>query len=272
MVPSPGQINRFYEALWTYYAQYGRNDLPWRRAEADGHFDPYKILVSELMLQQTQVSRVIPKFQAFIQTFPSVEALASADLGTVLRLWQGLGYNRRAKYLWQAARMVSEQGHFPEVLVDLMRLPGVGKNTAGAIVAYAYNQPSVFVETNVRTVIIHHFFATTEQIPDSVVISCIAAVLDRQRPRQFYWAVMDYGAHIKTTHGNLSRRSSQYSKQTAFVGSNRQIRGSVIRLLADCPRSAIDLAAGIADDRLDAILAELLAEGLIRQKNGLYRL
>ncbi len=132
-------------------------EMPWRAAEADGSFDPYKILVSELMLQQTQVARVVPKFTEFVAKFPTLEALANASLGDVLKAWQGLGYNRRAKYLHSAAQaLISKEA--PWKCEDLVALAGVGPNTAGAVLAYAYNQPVLFVETNVRSVFIHHFF------------------------------------------------------------------------------------------------------------------
>ncbi|MCA9327351.1 A/G-specific adenine glycosylase, partial [Candidatus Saccharibacteria bacterium] len=122
-------------------------DMPWRSDTR-----PYYVLVSELMLQQTQVDRVIPKFQAFIAAFPDERILAQASLADVLKLWQGLGYNRRAKFLHDAAKHVVASGDFPLDEAGLVTLPGVGKNTAGAIMAYAYNQPAIYVETNVRAV------------------------------------------------------------------------------------------------------------------------
>jgi A/G-specific adenine glycosylase len=180
----------FLESLWSYYAASGRTMLPWRLPEADGSFEPYKIMVSELMLQQTQVPRVVPKYQAFLERFPSVDALAAAELGEVLRAWQGLGYNRRAKFLWQAAQVVRTQRSFPDTAEGLVKLPGIGRNTAGAILAYAYNQPVVFVETNVRTVYIHHFFADRTDIHDTEIAALVAQTLDREQPRDFFWALM----------------------------------------------------------------------------------
>jgi A/G-specific adenine glycosylase len=157
----------FLEALWEHYARVGRGALPWRQPEGDGSFDPYKVMVSELMLQQTQVNRVIPKYTEFLQRFPTVQALSAAELGDVLRAWQGLGYNRRAKFLWQAAQQIDQLGQFPNTLQDLVKLSGIGVNTAGAILAYAFNQPAVFVETNIRTVYTHHFFEDRTDIAHS---------------------------------------------------------------------------------------------------------
>lgn len=156
--------------------------MPWREDTR-----AYYVLVSELMLQQTQVPRVVPKFEAFIERFPNERALAAASLADVLRMWQGLGYNRRAKFLHEAGKMILEEfgGVFPESEADIMRLPGVGKNTAGAIRAYAFNMPSIFVETNVRTVYIHHFFADDFAVDDKQIIELLEATIDRNNPRQF---------------------------------------------------------------------------------------
>ena len=269
---SPDQIAAFQETLWAYYAKHARNELPWRQPESDGQFDSYKILVSELMLQQTQVGRVVPKFHAFIATFPTVKTLASVGLGSVLQTWQGLGYNRRAKYLWQSAQAITKLGRFPDTLTELVGLPGVGKNTAGAILAYAHNQPIVFIETNIRTVMIHHFFADIEEVDDSSIANCINQTLDHENPREWYWALMDYGSYLKNTAGNASRRSKHYGKQSVFTGSKRQIRGAVIRTLTVGPHTLSELEHLIADDRLGAVLADLIAEGLILEENNKYHL
>jgi len=262
----------FLETLWDFYGQHARNDLPWRQPEPNGSFDPYKIMVSELMLQQTQVTRVIPKYLAFIQQFPNAEALAAADLGEVLRAWQGLGYNRRAKFLWQAAQIVDNLKHFPDTAQELITLPGIGVNTAGAILAYAHNQPVVFVETNVRTVYIHHFFADRADIADKEIITLVEQTLDHENPREFYWALMDYGSHLKATIGNLNKASKHYAKQSTFHGSRRQVRGQVIRLLGNARLSLAELQAAVPDERLKMVLEDLVSEGLIRRRDGGYSL
>jgi A/G-specific adenine glycosylase len=262
----------FQELVWDFYRQYGRHDLPWRAAEADGRFDPYKILVSEVMLQQTQVPRVIPKYYEFLAKFPDVRTLAAAPLGEVLSTWNGLGYNRRAKFLWQAAQKVMDDfgGEFPATRGQLETLPGVGPNTAGAILAYAFNQPVAFVETNIRTVFIHHFFKDQAEISDKEILILVEKTLDNARPREWYWSLMDYGSHLKQTVGNLSTASKSYAKQSRFDGSRRQLRGRIIRQLVGGPANRETLA--IADERLDGVLAELAAEGLIQKTGTLYSL
>lgn len=268
------ETTKFNEILWAHYAAHGRHDLPWRQPEADGTFDPYKVLVSELMLQQTQAARVVPKFHEFLMKFPTSKSLAGAPLGEVLKLWSGLGYNRRAKFLWQAAQMVEQdyESVFPSTLQPLVQLPGVGKNTAGAILAYAFNEPVVFIETNVRTVYIHHFFHDQTNIPDALIAKKLTATLDHEHPREFYWALMDYGSYLKQTVGNLSRHSKSYAKQSTFAGSRRQVRGQVLRVLASSSQTDQELAALINDERLPSVLADLQQEGLIRRRAGTWML
>lgn len=296
---SESQRAAFLEVLWEHYATAGRGSLPWRVPEADGSFDPYKIMVSELMLQQTQVSRVIPKYEAFLSSFPTVKVLASTSLGEVLRAWQGLGYNRRAKFLWQAAQIVDNLNYFPDTPEELVRLPGVGKNTAGAILAYAFNQPTLFVETNVRTVYIHHFFADKQEVDDKEILNVLRQTVPwgegkekpetlalqkpgamrktvglshGEPPREFYWALMDYGSHLKTKVGNVNKASKHYVKQSAFHGSRRQVRGHVLRVLQTGSKSVTELAQHIPDERLQTVLDELVTEHLIVQKHKRYSL
>jgi A/G-specific adenine glycosylase len=269
---SAQQVANFRERLWEYYAIHGRGDLPWRQAETDGSFDPYKILVSELMLQQTQVQRVIPKYHAFLEQFANTRVLAAAGLGDVLRVWQGLGYSRRAKFLWQAAKTVGTVNHFPNTLESLVALPGVGKNTAGAMMAYAYDQPVLYIETNIRTVYIYHFFGGRDAVDDKEILELLGQTLEQETPREFYWALMDYGSHLKTTVGNLSRASKHFTKQSAFDGSRRQVRGQVLRLLGDEAQKFDQLAIQIPDDRLESVLVELVSEGMVRMASGTYTL
>lgn len=264
----------FIETLYGYYRQYGRHDLPWRLPEADGSFDPYKILVSEIMLQQTQVPRVIPKYHEFLTRFPSFDPLADASLGDVLIAWQGLGYNRRAKFLWQAAQIVVREFGvtLPRDQLMLQKLPGIGHNTAGAILAYVYNEPAVFIETNIRTVYIHHFFHDQTGVTDQDILDLVEETLDHANPREFYWALMDYGAYLKQTVGNLSRASKAYSKQSKFHGSLRQLRGKVLRQLAGGRQPEAVLLELLDDERAVDALDQLLEEGLIMKVNGHYRL
>lgn len=263
MTPS---IPEFQEIVWNYYRRHGR-DLPWRTPEPDGSFDPYKVLVSEIMLQQTQAPRVVSKYHEFLRQFPNLTALAEAPLSAVLAAWSGLGYNRRAKYLHEAAQHLATKPQ-PWSLEDLVACKGVGPNTAAAVLVYAYNRPLAFVETNIRTVFIHHFFGDQTDILDNALLPSVQQALDREQPREWYWALMDYGVHLKATVGNMARLSKHYAKQSAFVGSKRQVRGRVLRLLKEqsLPREA--LARYIADERLEAVLQDLLREGLITEKSA----
>lgn len=237
--------------------------MPWRSPDADGQFDPYKILVSELMLQQTQVSRVIPKYNKFLRRFPDVATLATVPLAEVLIAWNGLGYNRRAKYLWQAAQQIVARSSFPHTIEELVALPGVGVNTAGAVVAYAFNEPAVFLETNVRTVYIHHFFDDRTDVHDRELQPLVAATIPPDRPREFYWALMDYGTFLKQTAGNATRASRHYRLQSRFEGSRRQLRGKIIKILTSGPRDTEELLADVNDPRAREVLAEIVSEGLV---------
>jgi A/G-specific adenine glycosylase len=266
-------LKTFQQAVLDYYRSHGRHDLPWRQPEADGSFDPYKIAVSEIMLQQTQVPRVLPKFLAFTAQYPTFTALAAAPLGDVLKAWSGLGYNRRAKFLWQAAQVVAADygGVLPSTAAELVKLPGIGANTAGAVLAYAFNKPVVFIETNIRTVFIYHFFSEQQAVHDREISDLAAAALP-DNAREWYWALMDYGTHLKQTVGNLSRSSAHYAKQSSFAGSKRQIRGAVLKLLGEKPSTASELAKHIPDERLPQVLGDLTEEGLITKQVNRYTL
>lgn len=259
------KYHQFLETLWGYYA-HGARDLPWRQTT-----DPYCIMVSELMLQQTQVARVIPKYEAFLQRFPDVEALAEAELAEVLKLWSGLGYNRRARFLHEAAKQLANKP-FPKTVDALVDLPGIGKNTAGAILVYAYNQPIVFIETNVRTCIIHHFFASKKTVSDVEIREVLEDMMPYvESPRDFYWALMDYGTHLKKQRNNI-QKSKHYTKQSPFEGSKRQIRGQVLRLLGEKPRTRTELQNHITDARLTSVLEDLKKDQLIGVDNNRYHL
>lgn len=264
------QIGDFREILWGCFEAH-RRDMPWRVPEPDGNFDAYKILVSEMMLQQTQVARVVPKFTEFVAKFPALEDLAAASLGDVLKAWQGLGYNRRAKFLHAAAQaLISKEA--PWKREDLVVLTGIGPNTAGAILAYAYNQPVTFIETNIRTVFIHHFFQDQTGVSDADIRPLIEQTLDYNKPREWFWALMDYGAFLKSTVGNVNTSSKNYAKQSKFSGSRRQIRGHVIRLLADKAQTLAELQIQITDERLESVLADLCQEKLIHRAADRYQL
>lgn len=183
------------------------------------------------MLQQTQVDRVIPYYRAFLKKFPNVRALAAAPFGSVLAAWQGLGYNRRAKMLHSAAQAIvrGHAGRVPRAYSELLSLPGVGDYTAKAVRVFAHNEPEVMIETNIQAVFIHHFFRGKTGVKDSEIESRILEALDTKNPREWYAALMDYGAHLKRTVPNPSRASARHTVQKSFKGSDREIRGAIVR-------------------------------------------
>jgi A/G-specific adenine glycosylase len=271
---------QFLKILEDFYREHKR-DLPWRKAEPDGIFDPYKILVSEIMLQQTQVSRVMSKYEQFIKTFPEVRILATSKLHEVLSIWVGLGYNRRAKFLRSSAQIICEK--FAEIVPsninELTSLPGVGTNTAGAILVYAFNQPVFFIETNIRTVMLHHFFEGKQDVSDTEILVTLQKVVpwskvvnDTWTPREFYWAMMDYGSLLKATIGNVSQQSKSYKKQSAFQGSKRQIRGNIIHSLSRGPMLSIDLEKLINDIRFNEVIEDLKKEQLVERVDNMLML
>ncbi len=245
-------------------------DMPWRRDTR-----PYYILVSELMLQQTQVARVVPKFEAFIARFPDTKTLAKAPLAEVLKYWSGLGYNRRARYLHMAAQIIERDhdGRMPDTLEAIKRLPGVGDATAGAIMVYAFNRPVPFIETNVRAVYFHCFFADESKVSDAALLPLITETMDQENPREFYRALMDYGAWLKKHTKSSNAKSIHYKKQSKFSGSVREVRGRIVRLLGegDLTRDALaDMAA--ADERFEPALNSLVKDGLVTQTDSVFHL
>lgn len=241
-------------------------DMPWRRDTR-----PYYVLVSELMLQQTQVDRVVPKFEAFIARFPDEEMLAQAELRDVLTLWSGLGYNRRAKFLHDAAKEITYEfgAIFPDTKEELLRLPGVGPGTAGAILVYAFNRPEVFVETNVRTVYFHHFFEEGDRVSDKQLSEIVGETLDKEHPREFYQALMDYGTWLKKNGAGRISQSQHYKKQSALKGSLREMRGLIVRVLTAGDKAEEELReAVVADERFEPALMGLLRDGLVSRTDG----
>ncbi len=226
------------------------------------------------MLQQTQTDRVVEKYRAFIKTFPTVQSLAEAPLLKVLRLWQGLGYNRRARALKASAeRIVAKfHGRVPSDPMALATLPGIGPYTAAAIAAFAFNRASVVIETNIRSVFIHHFFPSARKVSDKKILPLVTLTLDASNPVKWYSALMDYGAHLKRTHPNPSRRSKHHTRQPKFSGSNRQLRGNIITLLLKKSGSvaSITQALGEPASRVRSALAALQAEGMVRQGGGVF--
>ncbi len=234
--------------------------------------------MSEVMLQQTQVDRVVPKYRTFLKRFPTVGALAQAPLGEVLRVWQGLGYNRRAKLLWQCAREidVQHQGRFPRQYDELKALPGVGPYTAGALLAFAYNEAVPLIETNVRTVFLYHFWPLdATKVHDAEILALVRKTLPTENVRGWYAAIMDYGSHLKKTVGNHNVRARSYQKQRPFAGSDRQLRGAILRTLVAGPTTRMTLQkvlATFSSTRIEGQLDVLVREGLIEKRRQRFAL
>ena len=262
----------FQQTVLEHYRAHGRYGLPWRR-----DYDPYAILVSEIMLQQTQVERVVPKFEAWLKAFPTSRVLAEASVAEVLRHWQGLGYNRRALNLHKAAQALTAEhgGKLPQSEAALLALPGIGPYTAGAVRAFAFNQPVVMIETNIRSVYLHHFFLERKKVDDAELLPLIEQTLDAKNPRRWYAALMDYGAHLKSQLPNPSRRSKQHTKQSTFAGSNRQVRGAIIRVLTQNQRlseQALIKHVKLAPDRVRKNIVELEQEGFLARTGRMVQL
>lgn len=257
--------DEFQELIWEKGRELYR-PMPWRDVT-----DPYFVLVSELMLQQTQVDRVIPKFNAFIEAFPDVFMLASASLADVLILWSGLGYNRRAKYLHEAAKQIISEfsGVIPSTQVELMTLPGVGPNTSAAILAYSFNQPVAFIETNIRTVYFQYFFPFATSVSDKELLAVVESTFDREHPREWYWALMDYGSYLKRAGAGQIDKSTHYKKQSPLQGSIREVRGQIIRALTVGSIDEDSLAQQLgADNRFTGALDGLIKDGMVQRLNG----
>jgi A/G-specific adenine glycosylase len=262
-------IRSFRKKVLAHYRTDGR-DLPWRTTT-----DPYRILVSEIMLQQTQVERVIDKYRAFLAVFPDFSTLATAPLPELLRLWQGMGYNRRALSLRALAQQVvtGHNGSLPANRDTLITLPGIGPYTSGAIMAFAFNMPVVFMDTNIRRVFIHEFFQDSENIHDNELLPLVEQTLDVRNPRNWYNALMDYGATLKRTQANPNKHSAHYARQSPFENSNRQVRGRILKaILNEAPLTVIGIAeaTGMERGRVVRNLGDLEKEGFIMKKGRRY--
>lgn len=268
---SPEAISEFQTAILANFAQSGRQ-FPWRETR-----DPYRILVSEIMLQQTQTDRVVPRYLDWLETFPSVDALAKAPFARVLEKWIGLGYNRRARYLQEACKCIVDEyaSIFPKTPTELEKLPGVGKYTASAVSTFAFGLPNAFIETNIRAVYLYFFYRDETGISDRELLERIEETLERNDPRTWYYALMDYGATLKKKIVNPNRNSRHYTKQSRFEGSLRQARGAVIRYIGTNGEARLDRIAeaeGIELERIETAALELVGEGMVAESDGIYRI
>jgi A/G-specific adenine glycosylase len=264
-------IKEFRNLIYANYEKEGRK-FPWRN-----HAEPWGILVSEFMLQQTQTERVLPYWTRWMKLWPRPQDFAKASLEEALREWSGLGYNRRCLFLKNCAAEIvrNHKGIVPKTCGELDALPGIGPYTAGAIACFAYNQPVLFIETNIRAVVIHFFFPGRDEVRDSEIMPVLEKVLDRKNPRQWYYALMDYGAALKKLTVNPNRRSAHYAKQGRFEGSFRQMRGRVVKTLAvEGPGEAgqIGRRTGIEREELYRVLEALEKESVVAEKDGIYKI
>jgi A/G-specific adenine glycosylase len=259
--PSPARLAALQKLLLEWYADNGR-DLPWRHTT-----DPYAVLVSEVMLQQTQVPRVVARYPAFLERFPTLESLAAAPLPDVLAAWLGLGYNNRALRLKRCAEGVPDHHRLPDDLEGLRALPGVGAYTARAVLIFAYNADLAAVDANVRRVLTHEL-----DLPRDLSLAELQAVaeaaLPHGRSRDWHNALMDYGSLVLTARAT---GIAPLSRQKPFAGSHRQRRARLLRrLLERGPLSVADAAAAldltVADCR--AVVDSLAADGLVALRRG----
>lgn len=269
---SDAVIHEFREFVFSYYREHGRHDMLWRHTT-----DPYLITVSEVMLQQTQVSRVEVIFPRFIAQFPTAESLAAATEAEVISAWQGMGYNRRALSLQKLCRIIIETygGVFPKTPEELIELPGIGPATSCSIAAFAFNAPVVFIETNIRRIFIHCFFRDRDGVDDADLFPLVKAALP-ENSREWYWALMDLGSVMKQSAGNPNRKSRQYVKQSAFEGSKRQVRGRVLKQMLDTEKADAQTLSKILSCPLDVVsdvLETMTKEGFfVRETDGNYRI
>jgi len=250
------RIAKFQKIVWDFYKK-NKRSFPWRETE-----NPYHILVSEIMLQQTQTDRVVPYYKRWMKQFPNVAALSQATFGEIYPFWQGLGYNRRALFLKKAAEYITTNG-WPENLADM---PGVGPYTANAVNIFAYNKPLICIETNIRRVYIHHFFEDKKDITDKQILKIALAAAPKDRARDWHWALMDYGAYLKSVTENPNRRHKAYAIQSKFEGSIRQTRGRILKSLATGAKTSRQLKSSMA------VLKTLEKEGLVVYNKGKYAL
>lgn len=264
-------IDWFRELIYTFYSKYKR-PLAWRYS-----LNPYEIVVSEIMLQQTQVDRVVPKYEAFIKAFPSFDTLAQARVSDVIAVWQGLGYNRRALALHSLAqRVITEyRGTLPDSPEVLITFKGIGSATAASICAFAFGKPVVFLETNIRAVYLHTFFNGHTNVHDKALLPLVEVTLDHHDPRSWYYALMDYGVALKKAFKNPTRHSAHYAKQSSFEGSERQIRGLILKALLVHKELDLEGLCTYLDRekiRIERNVEKLSLEGFIKKEGLLFRL
>jgi A/G-specific adenine glycosylase len=266
---SKGEVYKFQSFILRWWKR-NKRDLPWRHTH-----DPYLILVSEIMLQQTQVFRVIAKYLEFIGRYPTVIDLANATLSDVIRIWKGLGYNRRALNLYSAGKMVVEKfgGVFPKTEEQLCSLPGVGLYTARAVLVFAMKRDVAMVDTNIRRIITHHFFGDIPQSP-RIIQAAADALVPKAKSWEWHQALMDYGALAMPRN----RNRKQFTNTIPFKDTPRFIRGRIIDLLRDGNMRQSNLIQKCSENskKSEDFIAEqinaLIREQMISKTGGVLRL
>jgi A/G-specific adenine glycosylase len=260
------KVTQFQNKILQYYKKNGR-DLPWRNTT-----DAYNILISELMLQQTQVSRVIDYYTTWLKTWPTIQHLAQANFKDVLQAWMGLGYNTRGINLHKASKIIVQ--HYNADVIAAMdeykKIPGVGKYTSQAVKIFSTNADIVTVDTNIRRIFIHEF-DLSQDISDSELWSIAQHCLPKGKSRQWHNALMDYGAMYLTSK---KTGISPKTKQSTFEGSDRQIRAQILRDLLNTPLTIHDLTQHYdhTTDRLLKILEKMKKQGIIKKEKEKYLL
>lgn len=264
------RARKFRAVIWGYYETHKRQ-LPWRSTRS-----PYRILVSEVMLQQTQAERVKGYYAAFLKKFPDVNALAGASLSEVLLMWKGLGYNRRAANLKKTAGVIAVSGgKFPARYEALLSLPGIGPSTAGAIMNFSYGVPTAFIETNIRSVYLHFFFEGKSAVNDKEILKLVEETIDTENPREWFYAIYDYGVMLKKTIGNPNTRSKHYKKQSTFKGSNRELRAKMLFYVVEKKRATVtEIAKGVGGEKEEVLrnLETFVKEGVLKKEKGYFQI
>jgi A/G-specific adenine glycosylase len=265
-------LQLFRSSILDFYAKHGRR-FSWRETS-----DPYHILLSEVMLQQTQTSRVEPKYELFLSLWPDFASLAKAPLDELLFHWKGLGYNRRALNLRKSALLTEQWGWtIPADEDAIASLPGVGKATTAALLAFSFQKQSIYLETNIRRVLLTCFYPEAEQVKDKELEQLLALLVSEiEDVKSWYYALMDYGVLLKALLPNANTRSAHYTRQSVFENSNRQIRGQLIHLLSDTGAKDIQQIAAILsrfdEERIYSCLNDLQKEGFVQKSDGVYRI
>ena len=264
-----GDVEGLRSFVWEYASRNPRS-YPWRSTS-----DPWEILVSEVMLQQTRTSRVESKYSSFLSRYPVPLALAESSVEELLGLWKGLGYNRRGLNLKRCAEAIVEShtGRVPNDQKALEALPGIGPYTASAVRAFAFSEPVVLIETNIRRLFLYLFFKDREDVDDREILVFIERALDGSDPKAWYAALMDLGSDLSRWVENPNRKSRHYARQARFEGSNRQIRGLILKMLLAGPKERAEFTSlPFEKARIETQLEALEREGFLEERGALYKL